>query len=52
MELIRIEIHKLLRNAFNQGVRWELMTKNPVEHASLPKEEHIPREIWTAACRY
>ena len=42
------EIHKLLRNAFNQGVRWELMTKNPVEHASLPKEEHIPREIWTA----
>ena len=42
------EIHKLLRNAFNQAVRWELMTKNPVEHASLPKEEHIPREIWTA----
>ena len=32
------EIHKLLRNAFNRAVRWELMTKNPVEHASLPKE--------------
>jgi len=42
------EIHKLLRNAFNQAVRWELMTKNPVEHASLPKEDHIPRDIWTA----
>lgn len=42
------EIHKLLRNAFNQAVKWELMTRNPVEHATLPKEEHTPREIWTA----
>ena len=30
------EIHKLLRNAFNQAVKWELMTRNPVEHATLP----------------
>ncbi len=42
------EIHKLLRNAFNQAVKWELMSRNPVEHATLPKEEHVPREIWTA----
>ena len=42
------EIHKLLRNAFNQAVKWELMTRNPVEHATLPKEEHTPRDIWTA----
>ena len=42
------EIHKLLRNAFNQAVKWELMTRNPVEHATLPKEEHTLREIWTA----
>ena len=42
------EIHKLLRNAFNQAVKWELMTRNPVEHATLPKEEHTPRKIWTA----
>lgn len=41
------EIHKLLRNAFNQAVKWELMSRNPVEHATLPKEEHVPREIWT-----
>lgn len=41
------EIHKLLRNAFNQAVKWELMTRNPVEHATLPKEEHTPRDIWT-----
>ena len=42
------EIHKVLRNAFNQAVKWELMTRNPVEHATLPKEEHKTREIWTA----
>ena len=41
------EIHKVLRNAFNQAVKWELMTRNPVEHATLPKEEHKTREIWT-----
>lgn len=33
------EVHKLLRNAFNQAVKWELMTRNPVEHATIPKEK-------------
>ena len=42
------EVHKTLRNAFNQAVKWELMTRNPVEHATLPKEEHKTREILTA----
>ncbi|MCD7817656.1 MAG: site-specific integrase [Lachnospiraceae bacterium] len=42
------EIHKTLRNAFNQAVKWELMARNPVEHATLPKEEHEKRNIWTA----
>lgn len=42
------EIHKLLRNAFNQAVKWELMSRNPVLNATLPKEEHKQREIWTA----
>lgn len=42
------EVHKTLRNAFNQAVKWELMTRNPVEHATLPKEEHKTRDIWTA----
>lgn len=42
------EIHKLLRNAFNQAVKWELMSRNPVLNATLPKEEHKKREIWTA----
>ena len=38
------EIHKLLRNAFNQGVKWELVSRNPVQNATLPKEEHKERE--------
>lgn len=41
------EIHKTLRNAFNQAIKWELMSRNPVEHATLPKEEKKPRDIWT-----
>ena len=34
------EIHKFLRSAFNQAVKWELMTRNPVLNATLPKAEH------------
>ncbi|MCD7842230.1 MAG: site-specific integrase [Lachnospiraceae bacterium] len=41
-------IHKVLRNAFNQAVKWELMARNPVENATLPKAEYQPRDIWTA----
>ena len=41
------DVHKTLRNAFNQAVRWELMTRNPVLHANLPKHEPKPRDIWT-----
>lgn len=42
------EIHKILRNAFNQAVKWELMSRNPVLNATLPKCEAKPRDIWTA----
>ena len=41
-------IHKLLRSAFNQAVKWELMLRNPVENATLPKVEKHIREIWDA----
>lgn len=42
------EIHKLLRNAFNQAVKWELMARNPAQNATLPKCEEHEREIWNA----
>ena len=41
-------IHKLLRSAFNQAVKWELIPRNPVANATLPKAEYQKREIWTA----
>ena len=41
-------IHKLLRSAFNQAVKWELMARNPCLNATLPKAEAKKRQIWTA----
>lgn len=40
------EIHKLLRNAFNQAVKWEMLSRNPVQNAIVPKVERNQREIW------
>ena len=31
------DINKLLRNCFEQAVKWELMEKNPCTHATVPK---------------
>ena len=42
------DIHKVLRCAFNQAVKWEMISRNPVLNATLPKCETKPREIWTA----
>jgi len=42
------KIVKLLRCAFKQAVRWEMISKNPFEHTILPKVEYKERDIWTA----
>ena len=42
------DIHKILRNCFEQAVKWELMEKNPAIHATVPKHKGEKREIWTA----
>ena len=42
------KIIKLLRCAFKQAVRWELIAKNPFENVILPKTEYKKRDIWTA----
>lgn len=42
------KIIKLLRCAFKQAVRWELIVKNPFDNVILPKTEHKKRDIWTA----
>lgn len=42
------EIHKLLRSAFNQAVKWELISHNPVVNCTLPKSTEKERQIWSA----
>lgn len=42
-----MEIHKLLRNVFNQSIKKELMSRNLIQNATLPKEEHKEHDIWT-----
>ncbi len=42
------KIIKLLRCAFKQAVRWELIAKNPFENTILPKTEYKKRDIWDA----
>lgn len=43
-----VHIVKVLRCAFNQAVRWELIGKNPFDNAVLPKVEYTKRDIWDA----
>lgn len=42
------KIIKLLRSAFKQAVRWEIIARNPFDFVTLPKVERKPRDIWTA----
>lgn len=42
------DVHKLMRNCFQQAVKWELMEKNPCIYATVPKHKSKKREIWTA----
>ena len=43
-----IKIHKLLKCAFGQAVRWEILARNPFANAMAPKEKYDKRDIWTA----
>lgn len=40
------DVHKLLRTAFQQAVKWDLINKNPAANASVPKMKKTAREIW------
>ncbi len=42
------KVHNVLRSAFHQAVKWELMEKNPAMYATVPKAEPKKREIWDA----
>ena len=42
------KIIKLLRCAFKQAVRWELIGRNPFDNTVLPRTEYAKRDIWDA----
>lgn len=42
------KIMKLMRCAFHQAVRWDMIGKNPFDDAILPKREKTVRAIWTS----
>lgn len=42
------KIIKLLKSAFKQAVRWEMITRNPFNNCVLPKKETKKREIWNS----
>lgn len=39
-------INRLLKCAFGQAIRWEIVQKNPFAETTLPKIRTKPREIW------
>ena len=50
------DVNKLLRNCFEQAVKWELMEKNPCTHATVPKHKSQKQElrspiVFTINCR-
>ena len=42
------KIHNVLRSAFTQAVKWDLMEKNPALYATVPKYDEKKRDIWDA----
>lgn len=41
------KIHKLLKCAFKQAVRWDVIGKNPFENAIIPKHVIKRRDMWS-----
>lgn len=39
------DFHKLLRNCFEQAIKWEMLEKNPCIYATVPKHKSQKREI-------
>ena len=41
-------VNRLLKCAFKQAIRWEIVERNPFENTTLPKIKREPRAIWDA----
>lgn len=44
----REKIHKLLKCAFKQAVRWEIISRNPFDVAMMQRPKYKRRDIWDA----
>lgn len=42
------KVHKLLKCAFKQAVRWELIQRNPFDLAIVQRPKYQPRDMWGA----
>lgn len=42
------KVVKLMRCAYNQAIRWELVSRNPFDGAIITRPEYKKRDIWTA----
>lgn len=40
-------VHKLMRCAFQQALRWEIIKRNPFALVKSPRPNYKPRDIWT-----
>ena len=40
------DVHILLRSAFTQAMKWDMLDRNPAVLAEVPKHETKKREIW------
>lgn len=41
------KIHSLLRCAFHQAVKWQMIERNPADYATLPRFKTAKRDVWT-----
>lgn len=41
-----VEIHRILRSAFNQAKKWKIVNENPVTYATPPKHKDRERTVW------
>lgn len=41
-----LKVHKLLRQALEKAVGWEMIIKNPAQYATPPRQDESERETW------
>jgi integrase len=42
-------VHRVLKQALKQAVRWQMLSRNPAEHVDPPRVERIQMKVWDVA---